>query len=257
MIKKITKLTEKELERFSRQIIIEKVGYEGQLALMNTSVLIIGCGGLGSSAIMNLAMSGIKNIGVIDYDEVDISNLNRQALFAEDNVGQSKIEVAKNKILSINSKINLNLFNEKMNKKNAKKIIKNYQYILDCTDNFTSRYLINEVCFKEKKTLISAALYNFEIQLFIFKAWSSKSNPCYNCIFPKIKNSSKIQNCDDLGIIGPVANMGGLLQAMSVLRQVLKIEKNSYKEFLLFDMQNFSQKKIIVSKNTDCSICKY
>jgi molybdopterin-synthase adenylyltransferase len=254
-MKKITTLNDGQLERFSRQILIDKFGYKGQLSLMNSSVLIIGCGGLGSAAINYLVMSGLGHIGIIDYDKVDISNLSRQSLFDERDIGLSKVEVAKRKILTINSDISLNCYNLKVTKNNISELLDPYKFILDCSDNFNTRYLINDACYRQNKILISAALHNFEIQLFNFKAWANTSNPCYRCIFPKFKGMRSIGNCNDLGIISPVAGIGGLFQAMAVINNIINTNNSRFREFIIFDSFNMNQTKIKVKKNNKCILC--
>ena len=255
-MKKFTALNDSQLERFSRQILIEKFGYQGQLSLMNSSVLIIGCGGLGSAAISYLVMAGLGHIGIVDYDKVDISNLSRQSLFDEKDIGMLKVDAAKKKIVSINSNISLNTYNLKVTKKNIFKLLEPYKFILDCSDNFSTRYLVNDACYQQKKILISAALHNFDIQLFNFKAWESVNNPCYRCIFPKFKGIRKISNCNDLGIISPVAGIGGLFQAMAVINNIINSNNSRFREFIIFDSFNMTQTKIKVKKNNKCIICK-
>ena len=255
-MKKITALSEKQLEKYSRQILISDIGYKGQLTLMNASVVVLGCGGLGSSALGSLAMSGIQRIGIVDFDKVSLSNLNRQSLFGEKDIGLDKVIVAKKKILSINPEILIESHNTKLTKNNINKILYKFKFVLDCTDNFRSRYLINDYCYHNKKILISAALHNFEIQLFNIKAWKNNKNPCYRCIFPKHKNLNKIGNCADMGIISPVAGIGGMLQAMSLIKQIIKPCEKDFKKFLIHDLMNMSQKNINVTKDNNCILCK-
>ena len=250
------KLNEEQEERYSRQIIVDEFGLKGQLALLNSNVLIIGCGGLGTAALTYLSMSGIGRIGIVDFDKISLSNLSRQMLFDEKEVGKSKVKIAMKKITSINSRTELKIFEEKISKKNIKKIFKDYEIVLDCTDNFKSRYLINDACFKNKKILISAALHSFEIQLFCFKAWENESNPCYRCIFPESDLTENIGNCDSFGIISSVAGLGGLFQSLCVVKAILKKDQRMYNEFLMYDCLNLNQKKISYQKNPNCSICK-
>ena len=256
LIKKIERLNEDQLERFSRQILIKEIGNSGQIKIMNTPVIIIGCGGLGTTVATYLSMLGINNLGLADYDKVSLSNLNRQTLFDEENINDSKVKVIKKKLNLINSNMHLKIYDKKITTKNIDNIIKNYEIVLDCTDNFTSRYLINDACFKNKKILISAALHSFEIQLFCFKAWESKTYPCYRCIFPEGEPTRNIGNCDSFGIISSVAGLGGLFQSLCVVKAILKKDQTMYNEFLIYDCLNLNQKKISCFKDTSCSICK-
>ena len=253
LIKKIERLNEDQLERFSRQILIKEIGNNGQIKIMNTPVIIIGCGGLGTTVATYLSMLGINNLGLADHDKVSLSNLNRQTLFDEENINDSKVKVIKKKLNLINSNMHLKIFDKKITTKNIDNIIKNYEIVLDCTDNFKSKYLINDQCFKYKKILISAALYNFELQLFAFRSWQ-KNSPCYRCIFPtKILNS---QNCADIGILTTVAGMGGLLQANMTLNVILGNSKNIFNAFHIFNSISNENKKIRISKNKNCKVCR-
>ena len=255
-IKKITRLNHNQIERFSRQILINEIGSNGQLKIMNTPVIIIGCGGLGTTVATYLSMLGIRNLGLADNDKVSLSNLNRQTLFNEKDINNSKVEVIRKKLQLINSGMNLKIYDKKITTKNIDNIIKNYEIVLDCTDNFKSRYLINDACFKNRKILISAALHSFEIQLFCFKAWENESNPCYRCIFPDNGIKENIGNCDSFGIISPVAGLGGLFQSLCVVKAILKKDQLMYNEFLMYDCLNLSQKKISYQKNPNCPVCK-
>ena len=253
-MKKFKTITDQDLERYSRQIIMNNVGFEGQLKLMNSSILIIGCGGLGTSALVYLSMAGVNNIGLADFDEVNLSNLNRQLLFTENDIKRNKTDVVRDKLKQINTKICIKTFKKKITKKNIDSIIKKFKIILDCTDNFKTRYLINESCNQNKKLLISAALHNFEIQLFIFKSWLKK-NPCYECIFPNVHKKNLVGNCSDMGIISPIAGLGGLFQALTTIKAILNINTLKLNEFIIFDGLKMEQRKITFKKNKNCKIC--
>ena len=255
-MKKIKKLSDKQQEKYSRQILMNQIGGKGQLSIINSSVLVIGCGGLGTSAISYLAMAGIGKIGIVDFDKVSLSNLNRQSLFTEKDIGRLKVDVVEEKVKLINSDINLIKKNTRITASNLPNLLKNFKIVLDCTDNFKSRYIINNFCHKYRKILISAALFNFEVQLFTFKSWERKAKfPCYNCIFPNIKQMNGMGNCSELGIIANVAGLGGILQASMVLNLILKPKNYFYKEFLIYDCSTTTQKKIFIKKNTNCIVC--
>ncbi len=255
-IKKIIKLNQNQIERFSRQILIKEIGNNGQIKFMNIPVIIIGCGGLGTTVATYLSMLGVRNLGLADNDKVSLSNLNRQTLFNEKDINDSKVKVIRKKLKLINSEMSLKIYDKKITTDNIDNIIKNYEIVLDCTDNFKSRYLINDACFKNKKILISAALHSFEIQLFCFKAWENNLNPCYRCIFPESDLTENIGNCDSFGIISSVAGLGGLFQSLCVVKAILKKDQHMYNEFLMYDCLNLNQKKISYQKNPNCSICK-
>ena len=249
------KFSDETLERYSRQIIIDNIGIEGQEKIMNTSISIIGCGGLGTTAAQYLTMSGIGEILLIDDDSVSLSNLNRQTLFSEKDLGKSKAEVLKKNLKKINSKSKFKSQTSRVNKKNISKFLEQYNIILDCSDNFETRYLINQYAFQKRKILVSCALQNFDIQVYAFSSWDNKYNPCYECIFPK-NNSSNSNSCDELGIIAPVAGMGGIFQANTVINIILNKNKKIFREIILYDCFERIFKKIQIKKSSKCITCK-
>ena len=241
------------LEKYSRQIIMDQVGIEGQKKISKSSISIIGCGGLGTSAAQYLSMSGINNFKLIDNDYVDITNLNRQTLFTENDIGEKKSKILSTKIMEINKSVNIDFYEEKVTSSNIQKFINKNSIVLDCTDNFESRLLINKYCHYNKNVLISAAIQNFDIQAFIIASWLHKKNPCYKCIFPELINDNEA-SCDEMGIIASVAGLAGLIQANLTLNFILGLRDN-FREFILVDCINFDIKKILVSKSKFCKIC--
>ena len=222
--------------------------------IMNSSICIIGCGGLGTTTAQYLAMTGIGKMLLIDFDKVEMSNLNRQLSFLEEDIGLNKAFVLKKNIKKINPDLDVNFVNKKITKKNINSFANKFKFIIDCSDNFKTRFLVNEYCYKYKKVLISAALQNFDVQVFSFKAWSNKQNPCYECIFPRFSQKN-IFNCDQMGIISPVAGFGGIMQAITVIDIILGCKNSVYKELIIFDSFSRNLKKIKVSKNIKCKIC--
>ena len=241
------------LEKYSRQIIMEQVGIEGQKKINNSSICIIGCGGLGTSAAQYLSMSGIGKLVLIDHDSIVLSNLNRQTLFTEKDIGASKCKVLSKKIKNINKSITVNYYQKKVNENNIDQYLENCSIVLDCTDNFESRLIINKFCHKKKKILVSAALQNFDIQAFIFASWSSKKNPCYKCIFPNLTTNESL-SCDEMGIIASVAGLGGIIQANLALNHILNLH-NNFKELILLDSVKLDIKRIKIEKNKNCEVC--
>ena len=246
-------LEEHFLEKYSRQIIMEQVGVEGQKKINNSSICIIGCGGLGTSAAQYLSMSGVGKLVFIDHDSIVLSNLNRQTLFTEKDIGKSKCEVLTKKIKNINKSITVNYYKKKINENNIDQYIENCSIVLDCTDNFESRLIINKFCHNKKKILVSAALQNFDIQAFIFSSWSSNKNPCYKCIFPNL-NTTENLSCEEMGIIASVAGLGGIIQANLALNYILNLH-NNFKELILLDSVKLDIKKIKIEKNRNCEVC--
>ena len=241
------------LEKYSRQIIMEQVGVEGQKRIYNSSICIVGCGGLGTSAAQYLSMSGVGKLILIDHDSIILSNLNRQTLFTEKDIGESKCKVLSKKIKEINKSIIVNYYQIKINESNINQYLGNCKIILDCTDNFESRLIINKFCHNNKKILVSAALQNFDIQAFIFSSWSSQKNPCYKCIFPNL-NTNENLSCDEMGIIATVAGLGGVIQANLALNHILNLNSN-FKELILLDSSKLEIKKIKIEKSKNCKIC--
>ena len=184
----LKKISEKDIRRYANQIILKNIGIDGQKKLLTSKVFILCMGGLGSPVSMYLASAGIGCLGIADYDNVELSNLQRQVLFDQKSIDKSKVEVAKKRLLLMNSKIKINIYKKKITKKNVDKIIKKYDVIVDGSDNFQAKYLVNDSCIKNKKTLVSAALRGFEAQITTIKGWvKSKSNPCYRCMFPEMQ----------------------------------------------------------------------
>ncbi len=249
------KLTDKQTEKYSRQIIIEKIGISGQKKILNSSVCIVGCGGLGSSAAQYLSMTGVGNIMLIDSDFINLSNLNRQTLFFEKDIGKYKVEILRKNLKEINPEAEIKVSKKKINKKNIHSYLSSYKIILDCTDNFQSRYMINEYCFKKKKILVSAALQNFDLQAFVFSSWKRGEYPCYNCVFPKNRSVTN-QSCDEQGIVAPVAGFGGVLQAMLTIRLIISSSQKIFQELILFDTFERNFQKIKIRRNSSCKVCK-
>ena len=238
----------KDYERFEKQIILKKIGFSGQKKIKKAKILIIGIGGLGCPLLTYLASAGVCNIGIVDYDKVELSNLSRQILFNTSDVGKFKVNQAKSKINKIYKKIKIKTFKIKISEKNIEPIIKNFDIICDGTDNFRTRYLINDYCKKNRKILISAAISKFDGQLFKFDF--NKKGPCFRCFmpeYPEIEN-----NCDIEGIFSPVAGILGSLQANEVLKTILDLRSDLNRNILVFDSLKMNLRKIKISLNSKC-----
>ena len=249
-------LSEKDIQRYAHQIILKNIGIDGQKKLLMSKVFILGMGGLGSPISIYLASAGIGNLGIADFDNVELSNLQRQVLFDQKSINKSKVEVAKKKLLSINSKLKIDIYKKKITKKNIDKIINNYDVIVDGSDNFQTKYLINDSCIKNKKTLVSAALRGFEAQITTIKGWvKSKNNPCYRCMFPEMNKDDYNESYQDCGIIGGIAGIAGSLQSVEVIKEILGIGKNLVGELLIIDLLFNKFRKIKFKKNKKCIKC--
>ena len=237
-----------EFKRFEKQIILKKIGISGQNKIKKSKVLIIGMGGLGCPLLTYLAAAGIYNIGIADHDKVDVSNLNRQILFNTADLGKYKVIQAKSKINKIYKKIKIKTFNQQVSTFNINKISKDYDIICDGTDNFNTRYIINDHCKKNKKILISAAISRFDGQLFKFNF--KKEGPCFRCFMPE--KPIKENNCETEGIFSPVAGILGSLQANEVLKTILGLKDDLDNSFLIFNSLKMTLRKIKINVNSDC-----
>ena len=242
------KINNKDLERFSKQIILKKVGIIGQKKIFSSKVLVVGAGGLGCPLLLYLANSGIGTIGIADDDKIEISNLNRQIIFNTSDVGKSKVTQVKKVIKKINKKIKIFIYPKKINKKNIDNILNNFDIICDGTDNFKSRYLINDYCLENKKILISAAISKFEGHMFNFNF--NKKVPCFRCFMPEIPDIEN--NCEDEGVMSTLAGVMGTLQANEVIRTLLRSKNNSTSKMIVFNSADLTFRKIKLQRNTNC-----
>mgnify|MGYP001363439057 FL=1 len=241
------KLSKKEIEKFSRQIILKDIGPLGQKKILSSKVLIIGMGGLGCPAADFLTRSGIGTLGIADNDIVNLSNIHRQSLYKEKDLKKSKVKVAKKRLQEINSKTKINIFNYKLDKKKFKKIIKNYDYIIDGTDNFESKFLINDLSLKHKKILITGAINKFDGHIFSFD-FKKKNGPCLRDFYQEEFITNDILNCEYEGILGTVAGIVGTMLANEVLKKILKLGKNLNGFIVIIDLLNLSLRKVKINK---------
>ena len=244
-------LNKNQLERFSRQIILKNIGIGGQKKIIQARVLVIGMGGLGCPIAEFLTRAGVGNLGIIDSDKVDLSNLHRQSLYNYNDINKSKVKVAKRKLNKINSKTKINAYKIRLNKDNFKKIIKDYDIIVDGSDNFKTKFLINDHCVKSKKILIAGAISKFDGHVFSFN-FKEKKNPCLRCFFQEVEISDDILNCEYEGILGTVAGIIGTLQANEVLKQILNIGQNLNEYILILDLLNLNFRKAKINKRKKC-----
>ena len=241
------KLNKKEIEKFSRQIILKNIGVLGQEKIISSKVLIIGMGGLGSPAADFLARSGVGTLGIVDHDIISFSNLHRQSLYDEKNINKSKVKIAKKKLNKINSKVRVNIFNFKLDENKFEKIIKNYDYIIDGTDNFKSKFLINDLCLKHKKYLVTGAISKFDGHIFTFN-FKNKNIASLRDFYQEENITDEVLNCEYEGILGTVAGIVGVMLANEVLKQILNIGKNLNGFILILDLLNLSFRKVKIKK---------
>ena len=242
-----SKLNKNQVERFSRQIVLKDIGASGQKKIIQSKVLIIGMGGLGCPVAEFLTRAGVGTLGIVDYDNVDLSNIHRQSLYNVSDIKKSKVLVAKKKLKKINSKINIICHKIRIDKNNLKKIIKEYDYIVDGSDNFETKFLINDTCKKLKKFLVTGAISKFNGHIFTFDFKDIKT-PCIRSFFQEKKISNDILNCEYEGVLGTVAGIIGTIQANEILKKVLNIGKNLNGYILILDLLNLNFRKVKLNK---------
>ena len=240
-----------QIDRYSRQIILKKIGVTGQKTLLKSSVLIIGAGGLGSPIAIYLAALGIGKIGVVDKDKVEISNLSRQIIFSKYDIKKAKAKAAINKLKKINPHIEFKSFNTKITKKNIKKIAHKFDILIDGSDNFRTRFLINDYCFKNKKILISGAISKFEGHVYTFN-FTKKNSPCLRCFIAQEPKDLDTDNCEYEGILGALGGIVGSIQANEAIKEILKIGNTLCGYILIIDSLKMTFRKVKLNKRSNC-----
>jgi len=248
-----SKLSKNQLEKYSRQIILKNIGILGQKKILNSRVLIVGMGGLGCPVAEFLTRSGVGAIGIIDHDLVSLSNVHRQTLYDEKDLGKFKVKIAKKKLNNINPKTKIDTYNFKLDKKKFIKIIKNYDYIVDGTDNFETKFLINDISLKYKKFLVTGAISKFDGHIFTFD-FNNKKNPCLRCFYQEETISDDILNCEYEGILGTIAGIIGTMQANEILKKILNVGNDLNGYILILDLLNLNFRKVKFNKRKKC-IC--
>src|ERR1044072_4869097 len=247
-------LTEQQIERYSRHIILQDVGGKGQLKLGNAKVLLIGAGGLGSPAGLYLAAAGIGTIGLVDGDVVDLSNLQRQILHTTATVGQPKVESGKGTLNAINPEITVETYHQLVDAENILSLIGPYDVILDGSDNFSTRFLVNDACFFAKKTLVSASVTEFDGQLATYKPHAG-DYPCYRCLFPEPPPPGTAPSCSETGILGAAAGVMGTLQALEAIKEIVGLGETLAGHLLIYEALTTQFRKVRVKPDPACALC--
>lgn len=248
----LPELSHEEILRYSRHLLIPEVGLEGQKKLKNSSVLIIGTGGLGSPVSLYLAAAGVGRIGLVDYDVVESSNLQRQVIHGTSSIGKLKVESAKSKLQDLNPDIQVEVYNEPYTSENAIRIAKEYDIILDGTDNFPTRYLTNDVAVMLGKPNVYASIFRFDGQVSVFYA---KEGPCYRCLFPEPPPPGLVPSCAEGGVLGVLPGTIGTLQATEALKVLLGIGEPLIGKLLLYNALDMSFDFVKLKKNPNCRVC--
>jgi adenylyltransferase/sulfurtransferase len=245
-------LSNDEIRRYSRHLIMPEVGIEGQRKLKAASILLIGTGGLGSPLALYLAAAGIGRIGLVDYDVVDETNLQRQVIHGQDTVGKLKVESAKKRMMDINPYLQVDLYNVPLTSENALELFAPYDVIIDGTDNFPTRYLVNDACVKLGKPNVYGSIFRFEGQLSVFYA---KEGPCYRCMFPTPPPPGLVPSCAEGGVLGVLPGTIGTLQATEAIKLILGIGEPMIGRMLLYDALEMSFTKLKLRKDPHCPVC--
>ena len=237
-----SRLNKSQIERFSRQIILKKIGISGQKKIIDSKVLIVGMGGLGCPASEFLVRAGVGFLGIIDSDKVEISNIHRQSLYDTSDLKKFKVIAAKKKLKKINTKTKIVSHKIRLNRNNFNKILEKYDYVVDGSDNFKTKFLVNDLCKDKKKFLVTGAINKFDGQVFTFD-FKRKNIPCIRSFFQEKKISDDILNCEYGGILGTIAGIIGTMQANEILKKILKIGKNLNGQILILDLLNLNFRK--------------
>ena len=251
--RKYMALSDEQIERYSRHIILKEVGAKGQKKLLNAKVLIIGAGGLGAPAAMYLAAAGVGTIGIADADEVDLSNLQRQIIHQTADVGKAKVQSAKETINAMNPDVTVNTYREFITSENIMDIIKDYDFIIDGTDNFPAKFLINDACVMAKEPFSHAGIIRFKGQLMTYVPGEG---PCYRCVFKNPPPKDAVPTCKQAGVIGAMGGVIGSLQAMEAIKYILGVGELLTGYLLTYDAITQEFHKIKLPSNTDgCAVC--
>ena len=245
-------MNDQELLRYSKQVMLPQIEIEGQQKIMDSTMLIIGMGGLGSPTALYLAASGVGHIIIADFDQVELSNLQRQIIHGTSDIGDDKVNSAKAKMLEINPNIKVTIANEIVHTDNLASLIKDVDIVLDGTDNFESRFEINKACVEFQKPLVSAAVIRLEGQISVFKGYE-KDQPCYQCLYSEEGNEN--ESCVQNGVLAPVAGLVGTIQALQAIKVLLGLGDQLCGTLLLVDALDLSFRKVKIGKDLKCPIC--
>jgi molybdopterin/thiamine biosynthesis adenylyltransferase len=245
-------LTEEMLHRYDRNILIKGIGVTGQTALINSKILVIGAGGLGSPAVLYLAAAGVGTLGIADFDSVDITNLQRQIIHATADIGRRKTQSASEKIKALNPGVTVITHEERLDRSNIRGVIRSYDFVIDATDNFTSKFLINDSCILEDKPFSHGGVLGLVGQTMTV---IPRKSACYRCVFTKEPDETIVDTSSKVGILGSVAGILGSIQATEAIKFVTKTGELLTDKLLAFDARNFEFRKIKVNRNGECRAC--
>jgi adenylyltransferase/sulfurtransferase len=247
--------TESQIRRYARHILLKEVGGEGQARLLGAKVLVVGAGGLGSPVLLYLAAAGVGTLGVIDDDVVDLSNLQRQVVHTTDRLGEAKVDSARRTLAAVNPEVAVVAHRERLTAANALELISRYDVVADGSDNFATRFLVNDACFFARRTLVSAAILRFDGQVATFKPHAGDAYPCYRCLFREPPPPGQIPTCAEAGVLGALCGMVGSLQATEVLKEILGVGETLAGHLLIVDALGATFRKVRVRRDPGCPLC--
>ncbi|MDJ0683956.1 MAG: molybdopterin-synthase adenylyltransferase MoeB [Alphaproteobacteria bacterium] len=246
-------LDDADLERYARHAILDEIGEEGQARLLRSRICVIGAGGLGSPVLLYLAAAGVGTLGIVDFDTVDRTNLQRQVAHTDDAIGRPKVESAAERIAALNPTIDVRTHNLRLDADNAGSILGAYDLVVDGTDDFAVRQVVNDACYRQRIPLVSGSVVRFEGQVATFKAY--ETGPCYRCLFDRELGPGAAPRCDTAGVLGPVAGVIGTLQAVEAIKVLLDLPGHLVGRMLMVDAQDPSMRVYKTRRDPDCPVC--
>ena len=248
-------MTELQIQRYARHIVLAEIGGTGQARLIAAKVLVIGAGGLGAPLLQYLGAAGIGTLGVIDDDTVDLSNLQRQVIHRTADIGMAKAESARQALAEINPEVTVVVHRERLTEASARRVIADYDIVADGSDNFATRYLVNDTCFTLKKPLVAAAILRFDGQISTYKAHEGAGHPCLRCLFPEAPSEDAVPSCAQAGVLGALAGTLGAMQATEVVKEILGVGRSLSGRLLMYDALAASFDEMAIAKRPGCPTC--
>src|SRR3989338_838969 len=245
-------LTRDQILRYSRHLIMPEVGIEGQQKLRDAGILLIGAGGLGSQLGLYLAAAGVGRLGIVGFDTVDFTNLQRQIIHRTEDVGRLKVESAKERINAINPDVQVTAYNTKISRDNILELIAHYDVVIDGTDNFPTRYLVNDACIFRKKPNVYGSIFRFDGQATVFYPFKG---PCYRCLYPEPPPPGMVPSCAEGGVLGVLPGIIGLIQATEAVKEIVGIGRSLAGRLLVYDALQMSFRELKIKKDTNCPVC--
>jgi molybdopterin-synthase adenylyltransferase len=248
-------MTEMQIRRYARHIVLPEIGGTGQSRLIAARVLVLGAGGIGAPLLQYLAAAGIGTLGVVDDDTVDLSNLQRQIIHRTGDIGIPKVTSAVRALAEINPEVTVQAHRERLTAANAERLVAGYDIVADGSDNFATRYLLNDTCYRLRKPLVAAAILRFDGQISTYKAWAGAGHPCLRCVFPEAPSEDAVPSCAQAGVLGALAGTLGAFQATEVVKEILGVGRSLSGRLVTYDALDGSWDEMAIDKQPDCPTC--